>query len=112
MLITEILIILALILLNGLFAMAEIAIVSARKIRLEAAANEGDRGAEWALKLAQSPNRLLSTVQIGITLIGIITGVFSGAEISQKLTAYFNTIPLLQPYSLSLGLAVVIMVIT
>jgi len=112
MFITEILIILALILFNGLFAMAEIAIVSARKIRLEAAANEGDRGAEWALKLAQSPNRLLSTVQIGITLIGIITGVFSGAEIAQKLSTYFNTFPLLQPYSLSLGLVVVIMVIT
>lgn len=112
MLVFEILIILSLILLNGLFAMAEIAIVSARKIRLEAAANEGDRGAELALKLAQSPNRLLSTVQIGITLIGIMTGVFSGAEIAAKLTAYLNAFPPLRPYSLSLGLGLVIIVIT
>ncbi len=112
MFITEVLLILALILLNGLFAMAEVAIFSSRKIRLEAAANEGNHGAKLALKLSQSPNRLLSTVQIGITLIGIVTGVFSGAEIAEKLTIYFNTYPVLKPYSLSLGLVVVITTIT
>ena len=72
----EILIILLLILLNGVFSMSEIALISARKNRLETAAKKGSKKAQAALDLANSPNKLLSTVQIGITLIGILTGIF------------------------------------
>jgi putative hemolysin len=74
----EILIILGLILLNGLFSMSEIALLSARKARLESQANKGDAEAKAALTLANHPDSFLSTVQIGITLIGILTGIFSG----------------------------------
>ena len=75
---SEIFIILGLILLNGIFAMAEIALISARKSRLTTDAKNGSKGAQTALKLANEPNRFLSTVQIGITLIGILTGIYSG----------------------------------
>ena len=75
---TEILIIFGLILINGVFSMAEIALVSARKARLEGQANKGDEKAKAALKLANNPDVFLSTVQVGITLIGILTGIFSG----------------------------------
>ena len=71
----EILIILFLILLNGVFSMSEIALISARKNRLETAAKKGNTNAKVALDLANSPNKFLSTVQIGITLIGILTGI-------------------------------------
>ena len=74
----EILIILFLILLNGIFSMSEIALVSARKFKLESAAKKGNSNARRALALANNPNTFLSTVQIGITLIGILTGIFSG----------------------------------
>ena len=74
----EILIVLALVLLNGYFAMSELAVVSARPARLEALARKGSRGARLALALARDPGRMLSTVQIGITLVGIITGAFGG----------------------------------
>ena len=77
----EILLILGLILLNGLFSMAEIALVSARKARLEAQANKGDKRAKEALELANHPDTFLSTVQIGITLIGILTGILSGEKL-------------------------------
>ena len=70
-------VILGLILLNGVFSMAEIALVSARKARLEAQANKGDEKAKAALKLANHPDVFLSTVQVGITLIGLLTGLFS-----------------------------------
>jgi len=75
---TEILIILGLILMNGIFSMAEIALVSARKARLESQAMKGDARAREALDLANHPDTFLSTIQIGITLIGILTGIFSG----------------------------------
>lgn len=74
----EIFIILLLILLNGLFAMSEIALISARKSNLTAQAKQGNKQARQALKLAEDPNKFLSTVQIGITLIGILTGIYSG----------------------------------
>ena len=72
----EILIILALILLNGLFSMSEIALISARKSRLSSDAKKGDKGAKTALDMSEQPDKFLSTVQIGITLIGILTGIF------------------------------------
>src|SRR5690606_40916448 len=82
---TEILIILTLIILNGVLSASEIAIVSSRKARLQAAAEKNNKSAKIALSLKENPNRFLSTVQIGITLIGILTGFFSGGSISSYL---------------------------
>ena len=81
----EIILILILIFANGIFAMTEMSIVSSRKARLERKAEEGNRGAEVALELAEKPTQMLSTVQVGITLIGILTGAFGGANLSQML---------------------------
>jgi putative hemolysin len=81
----EIGIVLVLIFINGLFAMSEMAVVSSRRARLEQFREEGTRGAKTALELADQPNRFLSTVQIGITLVGIIAGAFGGATLAQKL---------------------------
>ena len=75
----------ALILLNGVFAMSELAIVSARTARLRMAAERGSRGAKTALQLAADPGKFLSTVQIGITLVGIVAGAFSGATLGSPL---------------------------
>jgi putative hemolysin len=79
----DVVLILALITLNGVFAMSELAIVSAREARLKAMAKSGSRGARYALDLAAEPSRFLSTVQIGITLIGILAGAYSGASLGQ-----------------------------
>lgn len=108
---SELFIILVLILLNGVLSASEIAIVSSRKARLQAA-SEKNKGAKYALKLKEKPNQFLSTVQIGITLIGILTGFFSGGSVSIYLTGIFNTIPLLQPYSNQLAVALVVLLIT
>ena len=86
----EILLVFLLVVANGAFAMAEIAIVSSRKARLRARSEEGDRSAAVALELAENPDRFLSTVQIGITLVGILAGVFGGATIAEELGAYFK----------------------
>lgn len=80
----DILMIIALILLNGLFSMTEMALVSARKSKLTAMSNSGNNGAKMALRLIENPNRFLSTIQIGITLIGILTGLFSGSAFSRQ----------------------------
>ena len=90
---TSILIVLVLVVLNGFFAMSELAIVSARRARLEVMARAGNRGATRALRLAEDPTRFLSTVQIGITLIGIFAGAFSGATLSEPLAAMLGRIP-------------------
>ncbi len=108
----EILIIIALILANGLFAMAEIAIVSARKARLKQLANEGHKKAEIALHLADNPDDLLSTVQVGITLIGILAGAFGGATIAGRLTPLIAAWPPLAPYADSVALTTVVIGIT
>jgi putative hemolysin len=107
----EILIILFLILLNGVFSMSEIALISARKNRLENAAKKGNPSAQAALDLANSPNKFLSTVQIGITLIGILTGIFSGDKITTDVKLFIQTFESLKPYadSISVGLVVVIL---
>lgn len=81
----EIFIIIGLILLNGLLSMSEIALVSARKARLEVEAKRGNKSAKTALKLANEPDRFLSTIQIGITLIGILTGLYSGEAFASDL---------------------------
>ena len=86
-------VILGLILLNALFASAELALVSARRSRLQALAEEGHRGAKAALALLDDPTRLLSSVQMGITLVGILTGVYSGAAYSAELAAWITSVP-------------------
>lgn len=108
----EMIIILFLILLNGIFAMVEIAVVSARKSKLQQLAQEGDKNAQAVLDLKNSPNRFLSTVQIGITLIGILAGAFGGATIAESLAGYFKTIPYLASYSEAIGIAIVVSAIT
>lgn len=108
----EIFIILGLILLNGLFSMAEIALVSSRKARLESQANRGDAKAKEALKLANHPETFLSTVQIGITLIGILTGIFSGENLKDDIVRFLGDIPALAPYSGPIATAILLIVIT
>jgi putative hemolysin len=108
----EIFIILGLILLNGVFSMAEIALVSARKARLEAQAHRGDKRAKEALKLANHPDTFLSTVQIGITLIGILTGIYSGEKLKSDLVAFLNDFESLAPYSAGLATAIIVVIIT
>jgi len=108
----DILIILFLILLNGVFAMSEIAMVSSRKARLESAAKKGDKAAKKAIELAQNPGRFLSTVQIGITLIGILTGIYSGNKIEGDLVLFLNQFELLQPYSESLAVSIIVISLT
>jgi putative hemolysin len=109
---TEILIIFVLLLANGVFAMAEIAIVSSRKARLKALAGEGSAKAQAALALALEPTRFLSTVQIGITLVGILAGAFGGATLSEKLAVWFAQFPAVEPYSTVLAIVVVVGAIT
>jgi len=108
----ELLIILFLIILNGVFSMSEIALVSSRKARLEADARNGDVSAQEALKLAEAPNRFLSTVQIGITLIGILNGIFSGDTLTGQVAAYVATIEPLKPYANSIAVAIVLLLLT
>ncbi|HLO72354.1 MAG TPA: hemolysin family protein [Flavobacterium sp.] len=108
----EILIILFLILLNGVFSMSEIALISARKNRLETAAKKGNKNAKAALDLANSPNEFLSTVQIGITLIGILTGIYSGDKITQDMQDFVATFEVLKPYSHSIAVGIVVVTLT
>jgi putative hemolysin len=108
----EMLIILVLIILNGVFAMSELAVVSARKARLQQWADTGDGKALTALELADSPNRFLATVQIGITLVGILAGAFGEATIAETLVIRLSSYPLLEPYSKVISLAVVVLGIT
>ena len=108
----EILILAGLILLNGLFSMAEIALVSARKSRLEVQANKGDKKAEEALKLANKPETFLSTVQMGMTVIGILLGIYSGEKITDDLAAFLSQWPSLAHYSYGIATAIVVIIVT
>ena len=108
----EILIIFLLILLNGLFALSETAILVSRKARLQQRANEGDAKARQALDLAENPNRFLPTVQIGITLIGVLTGAVGGAVLADSLAGVLVKIPALLPYAHSVSLVIVVILIT
>lgn len=105
-------IVLALLLVNGLFAMVEIAVVSVRKARLRRLAEEGNRKARAALQLAEEPNRFLSTVQIGITLIGIIAGAFGGATLSAELALVMANVPVLGPHADRIAFGLVVAGIT
>lgn len=108
----EVLLIFLLLLVNGVFAMSEIAVVSSRKARLQQRAETGDPGARRALELAENPNRFLSTVQVGITLVGILAGAFGGATIASQVAVYVRRIPSLAPYSEGISLGLVVLVIT
>jgi putative hemolysin len=109
---TEILFILLLIIANGVFALAEVAVVASRKARLQQRAQDGDVKARAALELVESPNRFLATVQIGITLVGIFAGAFGGATLSKTLAATLRTFPLLETSADSLALGIVVIAIT
>ena len=108
----EIFIIVGLILLNGILSMSEIALVSARKARLELEAKRGNKSAQTALKLAGEPDRFLSTIQIGITLIGILTGLYSGEAFAYNLAEVVRHVPVLEPYALGLSKTVIVIIVT
>ncbi len=108
----EILIIFLLIVMNGLFAMAEIAIVSSRKARLRQKAESGSRRARIALKLADDPGNFLSTIQVGITSIGILNGAFGETAIAHRLSETLAGMPLLAPYSRIISVLVMVVGIT
>lgn len=109
---TEIVIIFILILANGFFAASEIAIVSARRSRLQQQADDGRQSAQQALDLASHPDRFLSTVQVGITLISTLTSVFGGASVSKPLALWIATNPTLAPYADTLALILVVLLLT
>jgi putative hemolysin len=108
----EALLIIVLIIANGVFSMSELAIISARKVRLEQWAKEGNAKARAALRLISSPNNFLSTVQIGITLIGILSGALGGATVAKTLEKLLDTVDLLKPYSETLSFTIVVGIIT
>ena len=108
----EIVVVLALLIANGVFAMTEIAIVAARKVRLRHLAEAGDSRAQRALELAGSPNRFLATVQIGITLVGILAGAFGGATIAEEIGEALKEVPFVAPYGHAIGLGAVVLALT
>jgi putative hemolysin len=108
----ELLLILLLVLLNGVFAMSELAIVSARRARLMAMQRKGSLGAETALALADDPQRFLPTVQVGITLVGILAGAFGGARLSGVIAQGLAEVPLIAPFATEIAFALVVALIT
>ncbi|MGH8645469.1 MAG: hemolysin family protein [Gammaproteobacteria bacterium] len=108
----EILVILLLVLLNGVFAMSELALVSSRKARLKVLADEGQKGASSALDLVENPGRFLATVQIGITLVGVLAGTFGGATITERLAAYLDSFPNITPFGEPIAIGIVVIGIT
>ncbi|GAB4503030.1 MAG: hemolysin family protein [Anaerolineales bacterium] len=108
----ELLIIIILIALNNILAMTEAALLSARKARLQQRLNQGDKQAGTALHLTENPNQFLSVIQIGITLIDVLTGAVAGATLAEFLSKELKNIPALAPYSETLGLTIVVLVIT
>ncbi|MGE5439700.1 MAG: hemolysin family protein, partial [Bacteroidota bacterium] len=108
----ELIIILILIIANGLFAMSEIAVVSSRKARLENLARKGNQKSRTALDLANSPSKFLSTVQVGVTTISVITGAVSGATLGKKLSYVLSTVPFIGKYADILGYTLVVAAIT
>ncbi len=108
----EIIIIIGLIVLNGIFAMSEVALISARKSRLSTDAKNGNKSARVALKLAEDPDRFLSTVQIGITLIGILTGIYSGNKIAAHLGGVVESWGVSPAYAPMLAQIVIVVIVT
>src|SRR6266700_1246214 len=108
----EIIIIFVLFLANGFFAASEIAIVSARRSRLQQQADAGKKSAQQALDLAANPDRFLATVQVGMTLINTLAAAFGGASLNAPVASLIRNIPLLAPYATSLSLGLVVVLIT
>src|SRR5688572_9862196 len=108
----EILFIELLVLINGILAMSEAALVASRKARLQQQINEGDKASRTALKLIEDPNVFLSTVQIGITLTGVLAGAVGGITITASLAAGLARIPLVAAYSESIAIGIVVLGIT
>lgn len=108
----EVLFVIVLILANGLFAMSEIAIISSRKARLLRLSEEGNSGAGVALNLAESPNLFLSTVQVGITLVGVLSGAFSGAYFADPLAKVIGRLQFLAPYREVVALSMIVLALT
>ena len=107
-----ILVIVILILLNGFFALSEIALVSSKKTRLETYSNEGHKGAKVALELQSKSENFLSAIQVGITLIGIVNGVYGGVTIAAKIAPFFIQYPLLAPHADTISMVLVVFIIT
>jgi len=108
----EILIIAVLTLVNGLLAMSELAVVSSRPARLKVLAADGRKGAETAIRLTENPGRFLSSVQIGITLVGVLSGAFSGATLGSRLASYLATVGVPLGAADALGVGIVVVIIT
>lgn len=108
----EIIIIIILILVNGFLSMSEMAVVSARKSKLETDAKKGSKSAKAALELADNPDNFFSTLQIGITLIGILTGLFSGEAFAADLSVYVAKISFLSPYAYMISKALIVILVT
>ncbi|MDO8889812.1 MAG: CNNM domain-containing protein, partial [Hydrogenophaga sp.] len=108
----EIAILFALILLNGLFAMSEIALVTARKVRLQKLVDEGDKSAAAAVKLGEDPTRFLSTIQIGITSIGVLNGIVGEAALAAPLALWLTSLGVADPYSAYAATGLVVVLIT
>lgn len=108
----EFFIIIGLVLLNGLFAMAEISLVSSRKSRLEAQANKGDKKAKYALELSNHPDTFISTVQLSITLITILLSIFSGDSIKLRIAGMLENIAVIKPYINSVSTVLMLIIIT
>ena len=108
----ELLIIILLVLLNGIFSMSEMSLVSSRKFKLENAGRKGSRGAKKALELSENPTKFLSTVQIGITLIGILLGVYSGENLTNDFKSFLDQFAVITPYSKPLATIGIVIFIT
>jgi putative hemolysin len=108
----EIIIILALILLNGVFSMSEMSLVSSRKFKLESASKKGSKGAKTALQLSENPTKFLSTVQIGITLIGILLGVYSGENLTTDVEVFFEQFEAVKPFAHNLAVGIIVVSVT
>ena len=108
----ELIVIVLLILLNGVFAMSELALVSARRARLAVLERKGVAGATMARRLAEDPQRFLPTVQVGITMVSILAGVFGGARVASEFAAWLTEFPLLAPFSEALALGLVVVAIS
>ncbi|MBK9632745.1 MAG: HlyC/CorC family transporter [Saprospiraceae bacterium] len=108
----EILIVILLILLNGIFSMSEMSLVSSRKFKLESAKKKGSKGAKAALDLSENPTKYLSTVQIGITLIGILLGVYSGENLTNDVQLYLEQFPIFHFYAQNMAVVIVVLFVT
>ena len=108
----QVFVLISLILINGAFSMTEIAVVSSRRVRLAKAADDGNVGAATALRLQLNPENFLSTVQIGITLVGVLSGAIGGALLSDEAAAVVARVPILEPYAPTIGFGIIIVIIT